>query len=79
MAEVTSSAPGAFCWIELGTSDQNAAKDFYGKLFGWTFNDTPMGEGGPPYTTFRLKDKAVAAGYTLDPQMHAGVPPHWML
>jgi hypothetical protein len=25
MAEVTSHAPGAFCWIELGTTDQNAA------------------------------------------------------
>lgn len=25
MAVVTSHAPGAFCWIELGTTDHNAA------------------------------------------------------
>ena len=36
---------GSFCWIELGTTDQNAAKAFYGSLFGWTVNDFPMGLG----------------------------------
>ncbi len=43
MAEVTSHPPGAFCWIELGTSDQKAAKDFYTQLFGWSFTDNDMG------------------------------------
>ena len=28
-------APGNFCWFELGTSDQTAAKEFYDGLFGW--------------------------------------------
>src|SRR6201986_4062246 len=28
-------APGAFCWNELYTSDLEAAKRFYGELFGW--------------------------------------------
>jgi predicted enzyme related to lactoylglutathione lyase len=41
MTEITSHAPGAFCWVELGTTDQNAAKEFYGKLFGWTFHCAP--------------------------------------
>ena len=45
MAEVTSHPPGAFCWIELGTSDQKAAKDFYTRLFGWSFVDNDMGPG----------------------------------
>lgn len=34
MPEVTSHEPGRFCWVELGTSDQNGAKEFYGTLFG---------------------------------------------
>ena len=78
MAEVTSHAPGAFTWIELGTTDQNGAKEFYGRLFGWTFEDQQMGPD-MVYTTFRLKGRNVAAAYTLDPKQHPGVPPHWML
>jgi predicted enzyme related to lactoylglutathione lyase len=78
MAEVTSHPPGAFCWVELGTSDANAAKDFYTKLFGWTFTDNDMGPGGV-YTIFQLKGRDVAAGYKLDPVQMPGVPPHWML
>ena len=78
MAEVTSHPPGAFCWVELGTSDANAAKDFYTKLFGWSFTDNDMGPGGV-YTIFKLKGRDVAAGYKLDPVQMPGVPPHWML
>jgi hypothetical protein len=78
MAEVTSHAPGAFCWIELGTTDQNAAKEFYGRLFGWSFTDNEMFPG-MTYTIFRLKGRDAAACYTLDPAKMAGVPPHWML
>ncbi|MCM3877257.1 MAG: VOC family protein [Thermoanaerobaculia bacterium] len=77
MAEVTSHAPGEFCWVELGTTDQNAAKGFYGKLFDWTFRDDAMGPG-EVYTTFLLKGQPVAAGFKLDPKQHPGVPPHWM-
>ena len=77
MADVLSHAPGAFCWIELGTTDQNAAKVFYGKLFGWTFEDMPMGPE-MTYTTFKLKGRRVAAAYKLDPKVMPGAPPHWM-
>ena len=71
--------PGAFCWIELGTSDHNAAKNFYSSLFGWQSNDMPMGPSGV-YTIFQLEGRAAAAGYELNPQQRAqGVPPHWML
>jgi len=79
MASIESHAPGTFCWIELGTTDQNAAKEFYGSLFGWTANDFPMGPGGV-YTMFQLQGRDCAAGYTLNPEMRKrGVPPHWML
>ncbi|MGH9768324.1 MAG: VOC family protein [Blastocatellia bacterium] len=69
---------GNFCWFELGTSDQNAAKEFYTKLFGWRFNDSPLPpEMGGVYTTLMNGDKEVGAMYQLGPQ-HQGVPPHWM-
>ncbi len=79
MSHVDSHPPGSFCWIELGTTDQNAAKAFYTSLFGWSFMDFPMGPG-EIYTMFQLENRNAAAGYTLNPQMRAeGVPPHWML
>lgn len=78
MPEVTSHAPGEFCWIELATTDQNAAKAFYGKLFGWTFVNQPIGPG-EVYMMFQLEGRDVAAAYTLDPKRHLGVPPHWMV
>ena len=71
--------PGIFCWLELGTTDQQAAKNFYTSLFGWTVNDSPMGTG-ELYSMFMLHGREVAAGYTLRPgQKQMGVPPHWML
>jgi predicted enzyme related to lactoylglutathione lyase len=78
MPNVDQHAPGSFCWFELGTTDQNAAKSFYQTLFGWTSEDYPMGENGT-YTMFRLDGREVAAAYTLDPQRYQGVPPFWML
>jgi predicted enzyme related to lactoylglutathione lyase len=77
MPEVATHPPGAFCWIELGTTDQNAAKDFYGKLFGWTFEDNES--PGMTYTMFKLREKYAAACYTLDAAKMPGVPPHWMV
>jgi predicted enzyme related to lactoylglutathione lyase len=71
--------PGSFCWIELSTTDQNAAKSFYGSLFGWAVNDMPMGPNDF-YTIFKLEGRDAAAAATLRPeQREHGVPPHWMI
>ena len=79
MAIVDTHAPGSFCWIELGTTDQNAAKKFYGSLFGWTAQDFPMGPSGV-YTMFSLDGRNTGACYTLTGEMREqGVPPHWLL
>lgn len=78
MGTQTKHPAGNFCWFELGTSDQNAAKEFYTKLFGWGFNDSPLPpEMGGVYTLLLNGDKEVGAMYQLGPQMQ-GVPPHWM-
>jgi predicted enzyme related to lactoylglutathione lyase len=79
MSHTDTHANGSFSWIELGTSGQNAAKTFYTTLFGWSFEDSPMGPGHV-YTMFQLDGRNVGAAYTLRPQeTGAGVPPHWNL
>jgi uncharacterized protein len=35
---------GAFVHLELHTDDTNSAKAFYHDLFGWSYNDLPMGD-----------------------------------
>ncbi len=35
---------GRVVWRELMTDDANRAKGFYGELFGWKFEDMPMGD-----------------------------------
>lgn len=79
MAIIESHPPGSFCWIELGTTDQQAAKTFYSNLFGWSVTDSPMGPG-EVYSMFQLNGRDMGGGYTLrKDQKDAGVPPHWML
>lgn len=79
MADIDKHPAGSFCWIELATSDQNAAKSFYSSLFGWVVTDIPMGPDGY-YTIFKIDDRDAAAGYTLNKeQRDAGVPPSWNL
>ena len=79
MAQIDRHAPGSFCWIELATTDQNGAKQFYQQIFGWAPNDFPMGPG-EVYTMFRIGGRDAAAAYTLNAEMRARhVPPHWML
>jgi predicted enzyme related to lactoylglutathione lyase len=78
LQEVPENRPGTFCWIELGTTDSAAAKTFYTQLFGWDYEDHPMGPG-MVYTMLKLDGKDVAALYSLMPDMRAqGVPPHWL-
>lgn len=69
---------GNFCWFELATNDQDAAKLFYTNLFGWQYNEHPLGEGMGVYTMFTLDGKEVCAAYQLNEQYQPGIPPHWM-
>ena len=64
-------------WFELGTTDQAAAKQFYGELFGWTYFDAPTAPG-ESYTMFKLDGRDVGATYTLPKTLlDQGVKPHW--
>jgi predicted enzyme related to lactoylglutathione lyase len=77
MTTINAHTPGSPCWFELSTSNQNAAKDFYSKLFGWTITDNPMGPDAV-YTLFKIDGLDVGACCTLQPEQTAhGVPPNW--
>ena len=74
MGERTSYTPGTFSWAELVTSDADAAKGFYTRLFGWEYEDNPTGPDpdAPVYTMARRDGHSVAALFGDDSQ-----PPHW--
>ena len=62
MGERTSHAPGTFSWVDLGTTDAEGAKAFYGPLLGWEFEDLPVPDA-PPYSMARIGGRNVAALY----------------
>jgi uncharacterized protein len=77
MPERTSYTQGTPNWVDLPTSDQAAAKAFYAGLFGWTYDDQPMGEG-QVYSMALLNGHQVAAISPQPPEMAAaGAPPMW--
>jgi predicted enzyme related to lactoylglutathione lyase len=77
MGERTQYTPGTFCWADVSTTDQDAAKTFYTGLFGWEIEDLPVGDG-VTYSMARIGGKSVAA-ISPQPQQQrdAGVPPLW--
>jgi predicted enzyme related to lactoylglutathione lyase len=65
-----SHAPGTVSWAELATSDADAAKSFYTTLFGWSYEDNPIGDG-QVYSMASRDGSVVAALFGSDQ------PPHW--
>ena len=77
MPKRTSYAQGTPNWVDLQTSDQEAAKAFYAGLFGWAYDDQPMPQG-QVYSMARLGEDNVAAIAPQPPEMAAaGTPPMW--
>ena len=72
--EFTKHEPGTFSWVDLSTSDLDAAIALYTDIFGWEVDkqDIP----GGVYAIFRVNGKDVAAASPQRPD-EQGVPPHW--
>jgi predicted enzyme related to lactoylglutathione lyase len=70
MGERASHPPGTLSWAELATSDADGAKDFYGALFGWAYDDNPAGDG-MVYSLAQRDGRTVAALFQSEQ------PPHW--
>jgi predicted enzyme related to lactoylglutathione lyase len=75
MTVKTSYTPGTFCWIDLGTPDQDAAGEFYGALFGWKLKEDENPEQTGGYRTAQLDGNAVGGVMKL---MQEGQPPAWL-
>jgi predicted enzyme related to lactoylglutathione lyase len=63
----------AFVHVELNTTDVEKAKAFYGKLFDWTLEDIPMGEG--TYTMIKV-GQGTGGGIMKHPV--PGAPSAWL-
>jgi predicted enzyme related to lactoylglutathione lyase len=71
--------PGGIAWNELNTRDLAGAREFYGAVFGWGF-DEMTNEGGETYTTIMLGERPVGGILDLEARnVPAEIPPHWQL
>ncbi len=70
---------GKIWWTELNTWDAEAAKEYYGAVMGWTFQESPTaGTDNPrPYYIALLNGQPVAGIFTLIKPAFEGVPDHW--
>jgi hypothetical protein len=74
MPERSSYEPGTPSWVDLSASDADAAKRFYGELFGWTTEDAGPPEETAGYGFFMQGGKRVAG---VGPIMSEGSPAMW--
>ncbi|MCP9986154.1 VOC family protein [Streptomyces sudanensis] len=73
MTEAARREPGAPCWVSLMVQGLDAAKEFYGELFGWEFRPGPS-EFGPCVRA--LLDGREVAGIGRRPA-DRGLPGAW--
>ena len=76
MTEPVPAKPGEPCWIDLLSSDTDAAERFYGELFGWTAESAGPEYGG--YINFSLDGTRVAGMMGLTPEM-GPMPDAWSI
>jgi|SaaInl4_200m_RNA_FD_contig_61_23390_length_629_multi_8_in_0_out_0_1 uncharacterized protein len=65
---------GMLSWYELMTTDVEGAKEFYKKLFGWSFKEN--NSTGMPYTIGKIKGKA-ECGIFKKPEQLKNIPSCW--
>lgn len=71
---ICNSAPlGAVCWVDLTSSDVERAQDFYGTVFGWTFDSAGAEYGG--YLNAAKDGHRVAGLMANRPEMQS--PDNW--
>jgi predicted enzyme related to lactoylglutathione lyase len=74
MPEFSSYPAGTPSWVDLASSDVDAAARFYGELFGWDAAEAGPAEETGGYRMFTLRGKQVAG---LGPLQQEGQPPAW--
>ena len=70
--------PGTVGWNELGTRDPAAAKQFYGAVFGWEYDEEPSDRVGT-YTIAKVGGAMVAGMIDMNAlEMPAEIPANWL-
>ena len=67
---------GDFSWCELMTTDVDAAKVFYGGVFGWQFDDESVTDH--PYTVLKAGESGVGGMMGMPPAAPGEMPPNWL-
>lgn len=67
---------GEFVWNELATTNVQAAKDFYSKVFGWEFIDKKMDD--MTYTIIKKGPKQFGGIWAIPNEQQNQIPPHWL-
>jgi uncharacterized protein len=73
--------PGTWNWNNLMTRDMDAAKDFYGKVFGWSATHS---EGAPDFVWMWQVDgqrwpEGLGGLMEMGSEMPSDVPPYWQV
>lgn len=67
----------AVVWNELNTRDPEAARSFYGAVFGWGFEGREFEAG--TYTSIKLGESSVGGMIDITGRAPDEVPPHWLV
>ena len=76
MSDETFKQHGAVSWVELMTSDVEAAKSFYSQLFGWQLETMQIQEDMPPYNVISAGEMKIG-GIMATPPEAGDAPPYW--
>jgi hypothetical protein len=68
---------GAFCWNELHTRDIEAAKAFYGEVFGWGAETSEVGD--MKYTEWKRGDSSIGGMMEMPEEIPSETPPFWLV
>jgi hypothetical protein len=69
---------GSVNWSELNTRDPEAAKAFYGSVFGWKLEEQEF-EGTGSYTVISMGGDAFGGILDITERVPAEVPAHWLV
>ena len=76
MPKIDAYVQGTPSYVELQTPDQQAARAFYGSLFGWEIGEVPLDDQGNVYLTPSKGGESVAGIAGQMPEM-SGHPAFW--
>lgn len=72
----TNSKTNQFVWNELATKDLQKAKDFYGKVFGWTFLEKKTDNN--IYTLIKVNGQDIGGIWSIPKDRQNEIAPHWL-